>query len=104
MCRSIASNVMSLLDNLKVYSKKAWEVKDEETLTKESLERYKSVELVSSDIGISVLCVLKNGDKQFLPFSRDSKIVTEVTKESMVGAKILKLGRPGDDDIYRIEF
>lgn len=104
MCRSIASNVMSLLDNLKVYSKKTWEVKAEEILTEESLERYKSVELVSSDIGISVLCVLRSGDKQFIPLSRDSKIVTEVTKESMVGAKILKLGRPGDDDIYRIEF
>lgn len=104
MCRSIASNVMSLLDNLKVHAKKTWTVKNEEILTKESLDRYESVRLVSSDIGISVLCVLKNGDAQFLPLSRDSKIVTSVTKESMVGAKVIQLGRPGDDDIYRIEF
>ena len=77
---------------------------DRHVVKKEDLDGYESAELKPSEFGMSVCLVLKSGGKEFIPVGKNSKPVTDVSLDKMVGATVITLSRDGDKDIKRIEF
>lgn len=98
---------MGILDSLKGYHGK-FQVVDEEVITEETFANVESVSTVPSDYGISVCFTMKSDDAtygryKYFPYAKDSKVIENVTKEQLLGGKLLKLSRPGDRDIVRIK-
>lgn len=94
---------MGLLNSLaKVYPGK-WQVIDSEEITNETLENILSVSVKPSDYGLSVCFALKSGGYMYVPYSNDSEIKENLSKDDLLGGQILRLHRAGDDDILRIK-
>ena len=95
------SDVMNIFQNLRVYAGK-WGVVDSNNFSKEEIDMVDHAEVVDSQYGNSVCFFMKAGGQTFIPLSTNSTLgigdSVDLTK-----AKLLRLHRDGDADIYRVE-
>jgi len=84
-----------------VYAGK-WAVKASRAFSQEEIDAVDSASVVDSQYGMSVCFFMKSGGNTFIPLSNNSSAQVGDTV-NLANAKLLTLGREGDNDIYRIE-
>ena len=93
---------MGMLDALRTYRGK-WAVKSIESLSADDINSVASATVVPSEFGQSVCMTLKSGGQKFVPVSNTSRAVQNGEHINLADAKMVTLGRDGDNDIYRLE-
>lgn len=68
----------------------------------EDHESVESNEVIESQFGLSLCMTLRGGGEKYLPLSRDSKLSVGDSMD-LSEAKVIVLGRPGSEDILRIQ-
>lgn len=91
---------MNIFAALKIYAG-SWTPKDERNFTPEEIALVSNAEVVDSQFGTSVCFTMVTGGKTYIPTSQDSK-ASVGDPVDLTRAKLITLGRPGDDDITRI--
>lgn len=92
---------MNIFSALKVYAGK-WNVKETRDFTQEEIDAIENASVVDSQYGMSVCFFMKGGGQTYIPLSNDSsKGVGEAVDLST--AKLLTLGKQGENDIYRVK-
>lgn len=92
---------MNIFSNLTVYAGK-WNVTDSRAFSAEEIAAVDHAEVVDSQYGNSVCFFMKSGGQTFIPLSTNSSL--SIGDAVNLGtAKLLKLHRDGDGDIYRVE-
>ena len=85
---------------MRVYAGK-WEVKDTRDFTEEEIKAVIQAVVVPSQYGNSVQFTMVGGGLTFIPLDQNSALgvgeVVDLTK-----AKLLTLGKSGENDIYRV--
>lgn len=92
---------MNIFSSLRVYAGK-WAVKASRAFSQEEIDAVDSASVVDSQYGMSVCFFMKSGGNTFIPLSNNSSAQVGDTV-NLANAKLLTLGREGDNDIYRIE-
>lgn len=92
---------MNIFDSLKKYAD-GWTPKGARGFNTNELSSIKSAEVVQSQYGYSVCFYLVSGGQSYIPLSRDS-IASVGTKVDVAKARLLTLGKEGEDDIVRVE-
>ena len=91
---------MNIFKSLHVYIGK-WEVKDTRDFTEEEIKAVVQAVVVPSQYGNSVQFTMVGGGLTFIPLDQNSALgvgeVVDLTK-----AKLLTLGKSGENDIYRV--
>ena len=91
---------MNIFNAIKVYSGK-WQVKNTRSFTQEEMNAIQTASVVDSQYGLSVCFILRSGGQSYIPLDQNSnKAVGEIIDLSQ--AKLVTLGREGDNDIYRV--
>lgn len=91
---------MNIFNALRVYAAK-WQVKSERAFTEEEIDAVDTAKVVDSQYGLSVSFLMKSGGMTYIPLDvTSSKAVGDIV--DLKGAKLLTLGRDGDDDIYKV--
>ena len=93
---------MNIFGAIKIYQPKQWEVTETREFSKEEISQVESAYVRESDYGMSVCFLMKSGGKSFIPVSNTSSPVVG-QKVDLTTAKLLKLSREGDEDIYRVQ-
>lgn len=92
---------MNIFSALKVYAGK-WNVKETRDFTQEEIDAIEQASVVDSQYGMSVCFFMKGGGQTYIPLSNDSsKGVGDSIDLST--AKLLTLGRQGEQDILRVK-
>lgn len=92
---------MGFLDSLRTYAG-SWSVTEKSKLAAGEIKLVDSVEVISSDYGLSMCFMMKAGGRKYVPLSKDC----ELSEGDIVDPKsieILTLERDGDEPIYRAE-
>lgn len=92
---------MNIFDNLRVYAGK-WSVKSKRGFNKEELSLITSAKVVSSQYGLSVCFMLKEGGSTYLPLDVNSTLV-EGDIVNMESSNLVTLEKSGENDILRVE-
>lgn len=92
---------MNIFSSLRVYAGK-WVVKASRAFSQEEIDAVDSASVVDSQYGMSVCFFMKSGGNTFIPLSNNSSAQVG-DSINLANAKLLTLGREGDNDIYRIE-
>lgn len=92
---------MNIFQNLRVYAGK-WAVKATRSFSQDEIDAVDHATVVESQYGNSVCFFMKSGGQTFIPLSTNSALALGDDVD-LTGAKLLTLGREGDNDIYRIE-
>lgn len=92
---------MNIFSSLRVYAGK-WAVKASRAFSQEEIDAVDSASVVDSQYGMSVCFFMKSGGNTFIPLSNNSTAQVG-DSVNLANAKLLTLGREGDDDIFRIE-
>ncbi len=79
-----------------------WSLKSSRSFSAEELGAVASAVVVASQYGNSVCFSMKAGGKTFIPLSNNSTVGVGESVD-LTKAKLLTLGRPGDNDITRVE-
>ena len=91
---------MNIFNSLRTYAGK-WSVKSTREFTEEEINAVKQAVIVPSQYGNSVCFFMVNGGQTYIPLDQNSTLssgeVVDLTK-----AKLLTLGKEGENDIYRI--
>lgn len=92
---------MNILESLKRYAER-WTVKKTQDFTTEEIESVESAVVVASEYGNSVCFFMKSGGQCYIPLSIDATV--GVGEEvDLTKAKLITLGRRGDNDIMRVQ-
>ena len=92
---------MNIFQNLRVYAGK-WMVKASRSFTQDEIDAVDHATVVDSQYGNSVCFFMKAGGQTFIPLSTNSTLGVGDSVD-LTKAKLLKLHRDGDADIYRVE-
>lgn len=91
---------MNIFESLKLYAEK-WSVKETRSFTPEEIKAIDDAVVVASEYGSSACFFMVGGGQCYIPLSIDATVGVgesiDVTK-----AKLITLGRRGDDDIMRV--
>ena len=79
-----------------------WTVSDSRNFNDNDKALIASARVVSSDYGLSVCFLMRNGHNTFVPLSKMSTLKAGDTVDINT-AKILTLSKEGEEDIYRID-
>lgn len=91
----------NIFDSLRVYAGK-WSVAESRNFTAEELNEISSAVVVESDYGNSVCFMMVNGGKTYIPLSQTSGKQPGETID-VRSAKLLRLEKSGEADIFRVE-
>ena len=92
---------MNIFTGLHVYGG-SWNVVDSRSFDAEEIAAVKRAEVVSSEYGLSVCFIMKDGGQTYIPLSNQSDL-TVGDAVDLTKAKILTLHRDGSGDINRID-
>lgn len=92
---------MNIFNELKQYGE--WQVKSRRTFNEEELACFTSAVCIASQWGKSVCFMLKTGYKAYIPLT-DGSTLSIGQEVNPAKCEVLKLGKPGEDDINRIEY
>lgn len=92
----------TIFDGMNLYASK-YEKKNTQKFDADTISMIKSAKVVASEYGTSVCLALKSGGCYYVPTSRDTTCAIGDTVD-LTKASMITLGRPGSDDIKRIEF
>lgn len=91
----------NIFSSLRQYAGK-WAVKGSRNFTEEEINAVSNTQIVASQFGNSLCFFMKNGGMTFIPMSNtSSKGVGESV--DLTTAKLVTLGKEGENDIYRVE-
>lgn len=95
------SVMFNIFESLRTYAGK-WQLKSSRNFTQEEIACVERNEIVESQYGNSVCFHMVGGGMTFIPLSTNS---TKGVGESidLTKAKLLTLGKAGEDDIQRVE-
>lgn len=93
--------MVNIFSGLRKYAGK-WQLKEERDFNEEEKASFKSATVVTSQFGLSVCFMLVGGQMAFIPLSNDSQL-TAGENVDLNKAKLLKLGKEGENDIYRVK-
>lgn len=93
--------MFNIFESLRTYAGK-WQLKSSRNFTQEEIACVERNEIVASQYGNSVCFYMVGGGMTFIPLSTNS---TKGVGESidLSKAKLLTLGKAGEDDIQRVE-
>ena len=91
---------MNIFSALRVYGGK-WNVKETRSFSQEEVDAVDTAIVVDSKYGMSVCFFMKSGGQTYIPLDNNSsKGVGDVV--DLTTAKLLTLGRAGEEDICRV--
>ncbi len=91
---------MNIFSALRVYAGK-WSEKEVRAFSQEEIDAVDTATTVDSQYGMSVCFMMKGGGQTYIPLDHNSnKSVGEIIDLS--AAKLVTLGRQGENDILRI--
>lgn len=91
----------NIFSSLRTYAGK-WAVKASRAFSAEEIDAVASNQVVASQYGTSLCFFMKNGGMTFIPMSNNSTVGVGESVD-LSNAKLLTLGKEGEDDIYRVE-
>ena len=92
---------MGIFSSLQLYAGN-WEVKDSRNFTQEEQSQVLRAQVVESSYGLSACFFMRGGGQSYIPMSSNSKLGAGDATD-MATAKLITLGRQGDNDIIRVE-
>lgn len=92
---------MGIFSSLQLYAGN-WEVKAMRNFTPEEQSQVERAQVVESTYGLSACFFMKGGGQSYIPMSSNSKLGAGDAID-MASAKLVTLGRQGDNDIIRVE-
>ena len=91
---------MNIFSSLRVYAGK-WEVKSTRDFTEEEIKTVVHAVVVPSQYGNSVQFTMAGGGLTFIPLDQNSALGAGETVD-LTKAKLVTLGKAGENDIYRV--
>ena len=92
---------MNIFSKLRQYAGK-WQVKATRMFDAEEIAAVERNEVVASQYGNSVCFFLKDGSQSYIPLSNQSNVGVGESID-LTKAKLITLGKSGEDDILRVE-
>ena len=91
---------MTIFNSLRVYAGK-WEVKSTRDFTEEEIKAVVHAVVIPSQYGNSVQFTLTGGGLTYIPLDQNSALGAGETVD-LTKAKLVTLGKAGENDIYRV--
>ena len=91
---------MNIFNSLRVYAGK-WEVKSNRDFTEEEIKAVVHAVVVPSQYGNSVQFTMIGGGLTYIPLDQNSALGAGETVD-LTKAKLVTLGKAGENDIYRV--
>ena len=91
---------MNIFSSLRVYAGK-WEVKSTRDFTEEEIKAVVHAVVVPSQYGNSVQFAMIGGGLTYIPLDQNSALGAGATVD-LTKAKLVTLGKAGENDIYRV--
>lgn len=92
---------MNIFSSLVIYAK--WTVKSRRDFTSEEINAVETAVVVPSEYGCSVMFNMIGGGACYIPLSNDSTC-GEGDLVDLNKASLITLEKPGEEDIYRVEY
>jgi len=91
---------MNIFNALRVYAGR-WSEKNVREFSAEEVAAVDKAEVVESQYGLSVCFFMKSGGQTYVPLDQNSSL-SEGSLVDLTKSQLVTLGRPGEDDIYRV--
>lgn len=92
--------MLNIFEALKNYAGN-WNLVETRSFTSEEIANIVSAKVVPSQFGNSVKFIRTEGSIVFIPLSTESTLVVDNDFDVSTG-KLLRLSKPGEDDIWRV--
>ena len=92
---------MNIFSSLRVYAGK-WVLKASRAFSQEEQNAVSSATVVASQYGNSVCFMMKSGGQTFIPLDQSSSLGVGESVD-LSKAKLLTLGKQGENDIFRVK-
>lgn len=91
---------MNIFSSLRVYADK-WVLKASRAFSQEEQDAVSSATVVASQYGNSVCFMMKSGGQTFIPLDQSSSLGIGESVD-LSKAKLITLGKQGENDIFRV--
>lgn len=91
---------MNIFSSLRVYAGK-WVLKASRAFSQEEQDAVSSATVVASQYGNSVCFMMKSGGQTFIPLDQSSSLGIGESVD-LSKAKLITLGKQGENDIFRV--
>ena len=91
---------MNIFSALRLYAGK-WNEKASRAFSSDEIQAVDSAKVVESQYGLSVCFMMKSGGMAFIPLDMNSSLGVGADVD-LSKAELVTLGRPGEQDIYRV--